>query len=210
MPPKNDRSWQEYLDSLRGSDEPGEAGGREAQPEEAPGAEAEPEPKPSPGRVVVPPEGEFERTRRRRRLLLAALGVAAVVAVVGLLVPLEQFRSGGVGPEGEFATGDRSEVVAEGSGSGDVAVFFARADSLSAAIAGFRERQRDFGLNRIGCEGLARGLEQVRSAFSRLTESRAALGSALDSGAAERYRGLTEEAREVERAFEEAGCSVSP
>ena len=207
--PYGNRSWEEFLRNVR-REESGTSDDDE--PERAPaddeGSQEERAPRAGPGarppgdaRVVVPPETEFEGAHRRRRRLLIG-GAAALALLVGAFLVYDQVVAGRDGGAAVNGQGRAAAGAEEGS-----ARFAARADSLAEAIAGFRERRRDFELGRIGCEGLTRGHREVRSTFADLRSVAAEDGALLAPPSRERFQRLVGDVRSVEEAFAESGCT---
>lgn len=186
----------------------------DARPEARTGGRERAEEQPKSSRVVVPPEEEraregVGRTRRVRRLT----GVLAVLAlaVAALVVPrlLSSNGEAGAGGVDAPAAGSGAESDRQPSTERQVALISARSDSVAEAVARFRERRSDFDLNRIGCDGLARGLREVRTAFSRLTAALEPVRDRVGVSASARYQRLSDDVSGVERSFAATGCTAS-
>ena len=195
--------------------------------EDPPGSEPPPEPPTPasrPARVVVPPESEeFEGVRKRRRLLLRGAAAALALLAGGYLV-LDRIDVGG---DGDVTVEAREAGVERAAGANgaaadtapggedapseaDAARIAARADSVSGAVEDFRERLGDFRLERIGCEGLRRGIRGVRTAFAELERVAGEEATVPEGPEGERYARLAADVEAAERAFSESGCSDLP
>ncbi len=113
-------------------------------------------------------------------------------------------------------TPDQQPAPGEGQGAGQppaagqIALFSSRAEALADALENFDVRLRDFELNRIGCEGLARGIREVRAGYSGVADVYDTVQSRLEASRVDRYQRLSAEVRDAERSFEGTGCSASP
>lgn len=94
--------------------------------------------------------------------------------------------------------------------AGQIALFSSRAEALADALENFGVRLRDFELNRIGCEGLARGIRQVRASYSDVTDVYESVQSRLDASRVDRYQRLSADVSGAERSFEGTGCPATP
>lgn len=193
---------------------------------------AEPEEEPAASPVVIPPEEEqFEGASRRRRRLVAGAAAALAVVLAALFVPdllpvgggSEAPQEAGETPASEAGptadAGDFGGAIATDSGgqgagqppaAGQIALFSSRAEALADALENFGVRLRDFELNRIGCEGLARGMREVRATYSGVADVYDTVQSRLEASSVDRYQRLSAEVGDAERSFEGTGCSASP
>lgn len=183
--------------------------------------------------------GGLSRRRRRTLtgvLAVLALAVAALV-VPGLLssngepepgaegveapadgagAPTGSGEATGPGEPGAAAVDTGAGTASTGQAGADrpvtdrrITLFSARADSVADAVASYRERRRDFDLSRIGCDGLARGLREVRAAYSQLTAVYEPVRDRIGVSATARYQRLTDDVSGVERSFAATECAAS-
>lgn len=112
-----------------------------------------------------------------------------------------------------------SSTVAVGSGaphsepaaqspSTDPAVqkFATLADSLEESIRNFQDRNDDFAIKRIACDGLAVGYRAADDAFIALASAHRAARESLDSTSEARYRKLVDRMGQVNEEFGASGC----
>lgn len=102
------------------------------------------------------------------------------------------------------ATGIASPTTA----SSDPAVqrFTTLADSLEATIRNFQDRNDDFAVHRITCDGLAVGYRAADDAFIALASAHRAALESLDSTSEARYRRLVNGMGRVNEEFGASGC----
>lgn len=194
--------------------------GREKEPVVGPAEEPEPRTRaeelrsleraraedPEPGAPVVVPAKEKADLPFWRRRWKAIAAVAAL-----LLVAFFLFR-GGIGGAGDGTSADAGAASAEIGGADgiDPERVGALADSLETAIGQYRERKRDFDLNRLGCEGLARGYETVRSALGELRSAVPYADDLPEGPLRTRYLSLASSVDSVEQGFDATGCGEAP
>lgn len=82
------------------------------------------------------------------------------------------------------------------------------ADSLDRAVQRYAVRRSDYDRNRIECESLAGGYQDVDRQFVALSVMMREDGERLGSEARDRYRELSEEVDEVNRHFDSVDCRV--
>lgn len=152
--------------------------------------------------VVVPAKEKMDLPFWRRRWR----AIAAAAAL--LLVAFFLFR-GGTGDAGDTTAADAGATSAEIEGI-DAERVRALTDSLETAIGHYRERKRDFDLNRLGCAGLARGYEAVQSALGELRSAVPYADDLPDGPLRSRYRTLASSVDSVEQAFDTTGCGEAP
>jgi proteasome lid subunit RPN8/RPN11 len=92
--------------------------------------------------------------------------------------------------------------------SNDPAVqqFATLADSLEESIRNFQDRNEDFAVKRIACNGLAVGYRAADDAFIALASAHRAARESLDSTSEARYRRLVDRMGRVNEEFGESGC----
>jgi hypothetical protein len=105
---------------------------------------------------------------------------------------------------GAPSTGNPSSPAA----STDPAVqqFAALADSLEDSIRNFQDRNDDFAVKRIACDGLAVGYRAADDAFIALASAHRAARESLDSTSEARYRRLVDRMGRVNEEFGASGC----
>ncbi|OLB52026.1 MAG: hypothetical protein AUI08_01720 [Gemmatimonadetes bacterium 13_2_20CM_2_65_7] len=82
-----------------------------------------------------------------------------------------------------------------------------RADSLALALAAFSLRVSMYDTRRMGCAGLARGLQQVEDGWLAYNVARKATLALNDSGREARDQSLYADVRAVELRFERSPCT---
>jgi hypothetical protein len=92
--------------------------------------------------------------------------------------------------------------------SNDPAVqqFATLADSLEESIRNFQDRNEDFAVKRIACNGLAVGYRAADDAFIALASAHRAARESLDSTSEARYRRLVDRMGRVNEEFGASGC----
>jgi hypothetical protein len=84
--------------------------------------------------------------------------------------------------------------------------FATLADSLEESIRNFQDRNDDFAVKRIACDGLALGYRAADDAFIALASAHRAARESLDSTREARYRRLVDRMGRVNEAFGASGC----
>ncbi len=84
--------------------------------------------------------------------------------------------------------------------------FTALADSLESSIRNFQDRNDDFAVKRIACDGLAVGYRAADDAFIALASAHRAARESLDSTSEARYRRLVDRMGRVNEEFGASGC----
>ena len=85
--------------------------------------------------------------------------------------------------------------------------FDALVDSLEQTIRNFSDRYDDFGLQRLGCSGLAVGYRSADDAFIALASAHRAARGSLDGTREARYRALVSEMGDVNERFGASKCA---
>jgi hypothetical protein len=80
------------------------------------------------------------------------------------------------------------------------------ADTLEQAVRNFRDRNADFALDRLTCDGLAVGYHSADAAFIALASAHRTARDALDSAREARYQRLAEQMRGVNEMFDSSKC----
>ncbi|HET7620263.1 MAG TPA: Mov34/MPN/PAD-1 family protein [Gemmatimonadaceae bacterium] len=84
--------------------------------------------------------------------------------------------------------------------------FVTMADSLEVSIRNFEDRNDDFTVKRIACDGLAVGYRAADDAFIALASAHRAARESLDSTGEARYRRLVDRMGRVNEEFGASGC----
>lgn len=84
--------------------------------------------------------------------------------------------------------------------------FATLADSLEESIRNFQDRNDDFTVHRITCDGLAVGYRAADNAFIALASAHRAARESLDSASEARYRRLVDRMGRVNEEFGVSGC----
>jgi proteasome lid subunit RPN8/RPN11 len=84
--------------------------------------------------------------------------------------------------------------------------FSTLADSLEESIRNFQDRNDDFAVKRITCDGLALGYRAADDAFIALASAHRAARESLDSTSEARYRRLVDRMGRVNEEFGASGC----
>jgi hypothetical protein len=84
--------------------------------------------------------------------------------------------------------------------------FATLADSLEDSIRNFQDRNDDFAVKRIACDGLAVGYRAADDAFIALASAHRAARESLDSTSEARYRRLVDRMGRVNEEFGASGC----
>ena len=117
---------------------------------------------------------------------------------------------GSTGTEASAGTGAGAPATGNPSpaASTDPAVqqFAALADSLEESIRNFQDRNDDFAVKRIACDGLAVGYRTADDAFIALASAHRAARESLDSTSEARYRRLVDRMGKVNEEFGASGC----
>ena len=101
-----------------------------------------------------------------------------------------------------------AQPTSSSSTSTDPAVqhFAALADTLEESIRNFHDRNDDFGVRRITCDGLAVGYRAADDAFIALASARRSARESLDPAQESRYRELVRQMDQVNEEFEGSKC----
>jgi hypothetical protein len=126
----------------------------------------------------------------------ALAGAVLVTAIYGLIGP--RLGSGSRGGAGSAPAG---------SAVSDTTVLDRRADTLTLAVSAFDMRARMFDTRRMGCPGLARGLQQVEDGWLAYNIARKDLLAGTDPARDARDKSLYADVRAVEVRFERSSCA---
>ena len=152
---------------------------------------------PTAPRSAVKPRWLSSLTRPAIYIASGIVGGALVTTMYGL------FGSRAAPADDRSALdGPRRSVSATGATALD-----RRADTLSLATEAFTMRARLFDTGRMGCAGLARGLQQVEDAWLAYNVARKEAAASLDSVRDNRDRSLYADVRDVELRFEHSSCT---
>jgi hypothetical protein len=126
--------------------------------------------------------------------LSGAVVVAAIYGLLGLRSPVSGNRPA-----------DRD--VGTAVHANDTTAFDRRADTLALTIEAFALRGRMFDSRRMGCAGLARGLQQVEDGWLQYNLARKGMLALSNAARDARDRALYADVRAVEVRFERSSCN---
>lgn len=149
-------------------------------------------------------EPQPEKTRRFNRIAKpvayvasALAGAVLVTAIYGLIGPRTGVSSSRAG----------ADSAPPGSAASDTTALDRRADTLALAVSAFDLRARMFDTRRMGCPGLARGLQQVEDGWLAYNMARKNVLAGTDPARDARDKSLYANVRTVEARFERSACA---
>ena len=161
--------------------------------------------------VLIPdpgPDDEGLPSAPTARAPQSLLRVTAYVAagLGGAMLAIIVWTVMGARPESPPGARAGSTLDMAGANS-SVALLDRRADTLGLALDAFSTRAGMFDAHRMGCAGLARGLQQVENGWVMYNVARKEALAALDSTHEARDRALYADVRAMEVRFERSSCA---